>query len=39
LIEHGDATAAQKDLEKALKALDVAQSVLSEQRRNPLAGE
>jgi hypothetical protein len=37
LIEHGDAQAAQDDLEKALRALTVAQSVLGEQRRNPLA--
>lgn len=36
LIEHGDAQAAQDDLEKALRALTVAQDLLSAQRRNPL---
>jgi len=37
LIEHGDAQAAQDDLEKALRALEVAQSVLGAQRHDPLA--
>ena len=37
LIEHGDAQAAQDDLEKALRALEVAQSVLGERRHDPLA--
>jgi len=38
LIGHGDAQVAQDDLEKALRALDVAQSVLGERRQNPLGG-
>ena len=37
LIGHGDAQVAQDDLEKALRALDVAQSVLGAQRHDPLA--
>jgi hypothetical protein len=38
LIGQGDAKVAQDDLEKALRALDVAQSVLGERRQNPLGG-